>query len=123
MGSQRNVPRPKPPKRHRKRIPSPEEVWVKAFVEFTGTTSVTAFCAADLGGVSLTRVVEALRMGSMTWANKCDGSGSICAFEHAADDQDTVEVVVWFEANEEKLEIREARRIIKEDDSEPPHAA
>jgi hypothetical protein len=111
----------KPSKRQRKRIPPPEEVWVKGFVEFTGTTNVTAFCASDLGGVNLTRVVEALRMGSMVWANKCNGSGSICAFQHAADEQDVVEVLVWFEANEEKLEIREARRI-KEDDSEP-HAA
>src|SRR5438128_1354654 len=119
MVKQRARQKHKPPKRYRKSIPPPpEEVWVKAFVEFTGTTCVTAFCAADLGGISLTRVVEALRSGSMSWANKCDGSGSVCAFEHSTD-EDVVEVVVWFEASDEKLEIREARRIIEEDDSEP----
>ena len=115
----RNAPAPKPPKKRRKRIPPPEEVWIKGFVDFTGTERVTSVCAADLGGVSLTRIVEALRKGTMSWSNKCGAAGAVCAFEHTNEEQETVEVLVWFEANEEKLEIREARRIIMEDDSEP----
>lgn len=101
----------------RRRKPAPEEVWVKAFVEYTGTVNVSAFDASQLHEVSLTRIIEALRRGSMTWTTKCS-VGAICAFEHMSDD-DEVEVVVWFEANQAKLEIREARRIVKEDDSEP----
>jgi hypothetical protein len=118
MASQQNTPRPRSPKRRLKR-PSPEEVWVREFVEFTGTDGVTSFNTADLNGVSLTRAIEALRSGNLAWANKSDGSGSLCCFEHSADPQDAVEVTVWFEANEQKLEIREARRIIMENDSEP----
>lgn len=118
MVNQQSTPKPRRPKARPKQ-PSPEEVWVKEFVEFTGTDGVTSFVAADLNGVSLTRIVEVLRLGDLSWANKSNGAGSVCSFRHSTDPQDVVEVIVWFEANEQKLEIQEAKRIILEDDNEP----
>ena len=110
----------KQPKRRRKRVePPPEQVWVRAFVAFTGTDNVTSFCSEDLGGVSLTRIVETLNVGTMTWSNVSEGGGCTCTFVHVADEADVVEVLVWFKANEEWLEVRKARRLIMEDDCEP----
>lgn len=98
----------------------PEEVWVLSFLEFTGTDNITRFCQEDLNGVSLTRAVEALQCGGLIWSEKCEGTGTICSFEHESDD-DVVEVVVWFSSVESKLEIRRAMRV-EENDREPDAA-
>jgi hypothetical protein len=109
---------PKPKVRRRKRILSSEEIWIREFVAFAGTENITRYCSDDLGGVSLTRVMETLMRGELTLTSKCDGPGTLCTYEHYSDEGDGVEVTVWFVATEAALEIREAR-CVKEDDSEP----
>jgi len=101
----------------RRRRHSPEERWVRSFLEYAGTENVTRFCPENLQGVSLTRAVQALARGFCVSAEKCDGAGSVCVFEDADDDIGAVEVTVFFIASEEVLEIRGAR--VKEKDSEP----
>jgi hypothetical protein len=102
-------------------VRKPEELWVRSFLEFTGTENVTRFCQEDLNGVSLTRAVEALRCGELVWSEKCEGAGTICSFEHGSDD-DVVEVLMWFSSVESKLEIRRAMRV-EENGREPDDAA
>jgi hypothetical protein len=93
-----------------------EEIWIRAFVEFYATENITRVCREDLGGVSLTRAFEALTCGSVVASEKCDGPGVVCRLEHRSDD-DFVAVVVYFEAGEMVLEIREAA-VIEETDGE-----
>lgn len=102
-----------PPKQKaRRHQPGPEEIWIKAFLEFSGTDRVTRFYRDGMQGVSLTRAVEALRLGDCLYTEKCDGPGAICRFEHQSDD-DAVEVTVFFVAADEVLEIREARVLME----------
>jgi hypothetical protein len=103
MVESRDVP-PEPKRQHR---PTPEEVWIRGFLEFSGTDNVTRYCRADLRGVSLTRVIEAIFLGEMIRSNKCDGAGAVCLFHHESD-CDAVDVEVFFVAGEMKLEIRGA---------------
>jgi hypothetical protein len=109
----------KPPGR-RGPAPSPEETWIKTFLEFSGTDNVTRVYRADLRGVSLTRAVEAICRGEMVRSEKCEGSGALCTFRHESDDA-TVEAEVFFSAGEMVLEIRGAE-VVTEDDSEPDAA-
>jgi hypothetical protein len=100
-----------------KHQPSAEEVWVKNFLRYHGTDNVTRFVKATLNGVSLTRAVQAVLMGDMISAEKCDGPGCICVFRH--EDDNVVDVEVFFEANVMNLEIRATSIVIKETGSEP----
>jgi hypothetical protein len=108
-----------PPKR--KRRLTPEQIWIRGFLEFYGTENVSRFCRDDLGGVSLIRIVDALLRGEHISSEKCEGPGAVCVFSHESDD-DEVEVTVWFEAGEMVLEFRGARKV-KEIKSEPDEAA
>ncbi len=110
-----------PPKRKRRRPLTPEQVWIREFLEFYGTENVTRFCRDDLGGVSLIRIAEALTYGDQVSSEKCDGPGTVCVLSHEFDD-DEVEVTVWFEAGGMVLEITGARKV-KEIKSEPDNAA
>lgn len=94
--------------RQRQRQKTPEEVWIRGFLEFYGTDNVTRFFRADLRGVSLTRAVEAVVLGEMVGTEKCEGAGAISTFEYEADDGEVVRVNVFFVADEMKLEFREA---------------
>ena len=87
---------------------------------FSGTDNVTRVCRADLHGVSLTRALEAIFLGEMVYANKCDGPGTVCVFRHEGDDG-LVEAKVFFVAGETQLEIQGAT--IVEVKSEPDDAA
>jgi len=104
----------------RRRPPMPEEAWIKAFLEYSGTDNVTRFYRFDLHGVSLTRAIEAVCNGELVACEKCDGPGAICRFRHESDDE-TVEVEVFFIANEMILEIRGAD-VVMEEESEPDAA-
>lgn len=108
--------------RRKRRAPSPEETWIREFVAYTGTENITRFCASDLHDVSLTRAIESLLCGEMMQSVKCDGPGTICTYEHYSDEGDGVEVTVWFVAAEAVLEIRSARCIKEDNDSEPDAA-
>jgi|GraSoiStandDraft_11_1057310.scaffolds.fasta_scaffold334930_2 hypothetical protein len=110
-----------PPKKPRRRRRTAEEIWVKEFLGFSGTDNVTRFCKGDLSGVSLTRAVQALCRGDCIQAEKCDGPGTVCTFVDQ-DDDDLVEVVVFFIASESILEIRAARRVNQEEKNEPDAA-
>jgi hypothetical protein len=89
---------------------SPEEIWIRAFVEFYGTDNTTRCCEDDLNGVSLTRVVEALMLGSLAETVHLQRGGCICTISHQSDD-DLVEVSVFFDADVMKLEIKKANRM------------
>lgn len=91
------------------------QTWIRAFVRFYGTENVTRFCAEDLHGVSLARVVAALRKGLVMSMEKCQGPGTICTIEHFSDD-DCVEVTVFFESQIMTLEIQGARIIEEQND-------
>ncbi|MGJ5204367.1 hypothetical protein [Bradyrhizobium sp. HKCCYLR20261] len=95
----------------------PEAVWVREFLGVGGTDNVTRFCIDDLNGVTLVRAVEAAMCGDLLWAEKCDGVGTQCMFDHSSDD-DRVQVLIWFSSNEARLEIRRAASV-KENDREP----
>ncbi|WP_108682243.1 hypothetical protein [Methyloceanibacter sp. wino2] len=112
-----------PPQGHTATNPSPrqEEIWIRAFVEYSGTGGVTCFCQADMGGVSLTRAIEALQLGECVLSSKCEGPGAICVFEHESED-DTVEVTVFFDSSIHALEIR-AACVVKEENEGEPDAA
>lgn len=97
--------------------PSPEEVWIREFVWFYGTENLTRIFRDRLSGVSVTRALEALTIGTVVSVSKEDGPGCICRVRHRSDDN-LVEVEVFFEANIMELEIREAN-IIEESESEP----
>lgn len=97
---------PQTPKKRRRRA-SPEAVWIRGFLEFSGTDSVTRYCCANLHGVSLTRALEAIFLGDMVRSEN-DGTGAVCLFRHEEDDEVGVEVEVFFVASEMKLEIRGA---------------
>ena len=101
-----------------KRKPTNEQIWVQEFVQFYGTDNVTRFFRADLNGVSLTRAVEALLSGDMVSSEKCDGPGCQCIFRHRNDD-DLVEVEVFFNSGLMELEITPTRTIVEEQGSEP----
>lgn len=88
--------------------PSEEAIWIRKFLEYSGTQNITRFRVADMIDVSLTRAREAILEGVEVHSEKCDGPGSICVFRHAAEDG-VVEVEVYFVANEMMLEIRGAR--------------
>lgn len=109
-----------PPQKAKRRRLTPEEVWIRSFLGFSGTDNVCRCCLSDLGGISLTRAVEALTCGECTSAEKCDGSGTVCIFEHKSDD-DEVEVSVFFVAPEEVIEIQWAR--VKKEAKGEPNAA
>lgn len=106
-------------KRKRRQL-TPEQEWIRAFLEFYGTENITRFCEADLNGVALIRVVEALLCGDQISSEKCSGPGTICVFEHESD-ADQVEATVWFAAGEMMLEIKGTRKV-KETDGEPDAA-
>jgi hypothetical protein len=108
-----------PSKRRRWQL-TPEQKWIREFLEFYGTDNITRFCQADLNDVSLIRIVEVLTRGDHVSSEKCDGHGAVCIFEHASDD-DQVEVTVWFAAGEMELEIKWARKV-KEMKGEPDAA-
>jgi hypothetical protein len=113
--------REEPPQRSNvKRLPTPEETWIKGFLEFSGTDNVTRFYRADLRGVSLTKAVEAICQGDLIRSEKCDGPGSVCTFRHESEDG-AVEVKVFFVASEMVLEIRGANAV-KEVNGEPDAA-
>jgi hypothetical protein len=61
-----------PEKRNRKKVQRypHEEKWLREFVGYHGTDCTTGFSDVDLGGVSLTLVVEALACGSIVAADK-----------------------------------------------------
>jgi len=99
-----------------------EETWLKEFVGFHGTDQVTEYSKDDLGGVSLTRIVEAIVCGAVVWADKSDGPGVDCIVEHYADEGDCVRAFLHFVSNEEKLTISAAERI-EESGHEPNRAA
>lgn len=99
-----------PPKPKKRRRLTPEQIWIRDFLEFYGTDNVTRFCRDDLGGVSLIRIVQALARGDHVSSEKCDGPGAVCVFLHESDD-DEVEVTVWFEAGTMMLELRGARKV------------
>ena len=107
-------------KTRRRRRPTPEELWIRAFLEFSGTDNITRFCRADLHGVSLTRAIEAIFLGEMVRSEKCEGPGAVCTFLHD-DENGSVEVEVFFVAGEMRLEIRGALTV--EAQSEPNDAA
>lgn len=111
--------REEPPKPTRRRPPSPEEVWIRGFLEFSGTDNTTRFCRADLKGVSLTKALETIFLGEMTRSEKCEGPGALCRFEYECE-EGLIVVDVFFVANEMKLEIRGA--VIVEVQSEPDAA-
>lgn len=96
-----------------------EQRWIRAFVAFYGTDNVLRFSVEDLGGVTLTRIHEALRLGTVVVSEKCEGPGCTCTIEHLSDN--LVEVVVYFDASTTTLEIRKAR-IIVESKREPDAA-
>ena len=119
MVENRDEPPPEPEKR-RRRQPTPEEVWIRGFLEFSGTDNVTRYWRDDLRGVSLTRVIEAIFLGEMVRSKKCEGPGTVCTFLHD-EEAGSVEVEVFFVAGEMRLEIREALTV--EVQSEPNDAA
>ena len=92
-----------PPKKRRRRR-TPEELWVREFLRFSGTDNVTRYVRASLNGVSLVRAVLGLCRGDCIRADKCDGPGTVCIFTDE-DDNEVVEVVVFFIADECVLEI------------------
>jgi hypothetical protein len=104
------------PKGRGRRPPTPEELWIKGFLEYSGTDNITRIYRFDLHGVSLTRAIEAICCGELIWSDKCDGPGAICTFRHESDD--IVEVVVFFAAGEMVLEIRGAK-VVTEEPGEP----
>lgn len=104
------------PSRKRRKLTT-EQKWIREFLEFYGTDNVTRFCQADLSGVPLLRVVEALALGDQVASEKCDGPGTVCTFAHESED-DHVEATVWFAAGTMELEIKGARRV-RETASEP----
>lgn len=105
----------------RRTKPAPEAQWVRDYVSFYGTENVTGIRLARLGGVSITRAVEALQSGIMLSCEKCDGPGCLCTFLHDGD-EDTVCVDIYFESNVMRLEIREAWSTKKEKTGEPDAA-
>jgi hypothetical protein len=108
------------PHKRRRRV-TPEETWIRGFLEFSGTDNITRVCRADLNGLSLTLAIEAIFLGEMTSSMKCDdGPGAICTFQYEAD-VGIVEVEVFFVAGEMTLEIRGAMTV--EVRSEPNDAA
>jgi hypothetical protein len=109
-----------PPKRKRRRRRTPEEVWIREFLGFTGTDNITRFVRADLNGVSLVKAVHVLCRGDCIRTEKCDGPGTVCTFIDE-DHGEIVEVVAFFIANESVLEIRGAR-VIQEVKNEPDAA-
>lgn len=100
----------------------PEEVWIREYLRCYGYERETRFCPDELGGVSLTRVVEALLCGHLVHRDMADGDGAICTFEHDSDDGGAVQVRVHFVSNEGALTIVWAR-YTGELDGEPYHAA
>lgn len=103
---------PKSRSSRRRKRKSPEAIWVRGFLEFSGTENLTAVCTADLNGVSLTRAVEALSRGDCISSEKCDGPGTLCTFRHEGED-DLVEVDIFFEAGSVVLKIERARTVLE----------
>lgn len=108
--------REEPPRPAKRRTPTPEEVWIRGFLEFSGTDNTTRLCRADLKGVSLTKALEAIFLGEMTRSEKCEEAGAVCRFEYECE-EGVVVVDVFFVATEMKLEIRGV--VIVEVQSEP----
>lgn len=104
-----------PPKRKRRAL-TPEQVWIREFLEFYGTKNITRLCRDDLNGISLIRAVEALMSGDQVSSEKHDGPGTTCVFQHQSDD-DFVEVTAWFVSTEMVLVIKGAS-VVKENDGE-----
>jgi hypothetical protein len=114
-----------PEERDRWQAPSfqHEEAWLRAFLEFHGTDGVTRFNEDDLGGVSLTRIVEVLIRGSVVDSEKCDGTGAICTVEACFEEEAAlISVRVHFVANEEVLTVLSAEEV-RRSDNEPDRAA
>ena len=105
MVEYRNDP-PELKKRHRR--PTPEETWIRGFLEFSGTDNITRYCRADLRGVSLTRAIEAIFLGELISSEKWDGPGAVCVFEHESEDGLVVQVEVFFTAGDMVVELRGA---------------
>ncbi len=93
-----------PPTKAKPHALTPEEIWVREFLGFYGTENAFRFCIEDLNGVSVTRAYEALTCGECVSAEKCDGPGTVCIFEHKSDDNE-VQVAVNFVASEPWLEV------------------
>jgi hypothetical protein len=98
-----------------------EQTWLRAFVGCHGTDGVTRFPEDDLGGVSLTQIVEALLCGEVVEAEKCNAPGTDCTIEFRTEEENFIRVFVHFVSNEELLTIRRAE--IEEQNREPDHAA
>jgi hypothetical protein len=108
-------------RRHIRRFPD-EQTWIREFVGFHGTEGVTRFSESDLGGVSLTLVIEALTGGTVVSAEKCDGRGTVCVVEYYTEEDDLVVVTIHFVSNEGELTILSAE--MREGlNSEPDRAA
>lgn len=99
-----------------------ETTWLREFTRFHGTEGITRFAIEDLNGVTLVRVLEALKDGDCVVCEKCEGPGTKCVVEHKSDEPPNVRVVVHFVANEGALTICKADSI-GETESEPDRAA
>jgi hypothetical protein len=114
-----------PEKRNRKnkagRYPD-EETWLREFVGYHGTDCVTVFYEGNLGGVSLTLVIEAVACGTVVSSEKCNGPGTICEVQYRTEDGESVLVTVHFVSNEEQLTLLSAE-VEKERGNETDHAA
>jgi hypothetical protein len=102
-----------PPKR--KRALTPEQIWIRAFVEYSGTENVIRYRRANLGDVTLIRAAEVMLLGDQVSSEKCDGLGAVCVLRHESED-DEVEVTVWFVAAEMVLEILGACKVKEKTD-------
>jgi hypothetical protein len=108
---------------HRKSRRYPhEETWLREFLGYHGTDGVTSFVDEDLGGASLTLVVEALCCGIVVAAGVPDGSGTRCVVEYYTEDGSGIVVIVHFSSSEERLRIISAE-LRKGLEDEPDHAA
>lgn len=85
-----------------------EETWLRAFVEFEGTENSIRFSDDDLGGVSLVRVLQALMLGSVISAEKCDDPGTICVVFYSSEEDISIFAKVHFISNEYVLTILSA---------------
>lgn len=98
-----------------------EQLWIRSFVAFYGTENVTRYCEDDLNGIFLVQVLEALTLGTVVSAEKCDGPGTNCTIVYN-EGYSIIRVDVHFVSSEMKLSILSAQRSLEAND-EPYDAA
>ncbi len=105
------------------RVTHPEEqTWLRGFVGYHCRDCITEFCEADLGGLSLVEIVEAIAHGDVVSSEKDEFPGAVCAVEYRPEKSRTLWVSLRFVANEERLRVLSAGEKW-ESDHEPSHVA